>query len=80
MGQEAERERRLVDLALFSIDEVLLSLAAPDAILMHCLPAHRGEEISAEALVAPASRVWVQAGHRRTAMRGVLRWVSEVGS
>jgi ornithine carbamoyltransferase len=80
MGQEAEREQRLVDLASYTIDEALLMSAASDAIVMHCLPAHRGEEISAEVLAAPASRIWVQAGHRRTAMRGVLRWVSGVGS
>jgi len=75
MGQEAEREQRLVDLAGFSIDEALIAKASEDAIVLHCLPAHRGEEISAVALESGRSRIWAQAAHRRTAMRGVFRWV-----
>ena len=75
MGQEAEREQRLVDLAGFSIDEALIAKASEDAIVLHCLPAHRGEEISAVALESDRSRIWAQAAHRRTAMRGVFRWV-----
>lgn len=75
MGQEAEVERRREDLRGYRIDEQLVALAGPDAIVLHCLPAHRGEEISAEVLEGPRSRVWRQAAHRRTAMRGVLRSV-----
>jgi len=80
MGQEAEREVRLRDLAGYAIDGGLLAAAAPDAIVLHCLPAHRGEEITDDVLEGPRSRVWVQAAHRRTAMRGVFRWVSGEGS
>ncbi len=80
MGQEAERTQRLKDLAGYSIDEALLGEAATDAIVLHCLPAHRGEEISAGALESPQSRIWTQAAHRRTAMRGVFRWTSGAGS
>jgi len=53
--------------------------AAQDAVVLHCLPAHRGEEISAEVLEGPRSVVWRQAAHRRTAMRGILAWVVEGG-
>jgi ornithine carbamoyltransferase len=79
MGQEAEREQRLRDLAGYAIDEELLTVAAPEAVVLHCLPAHRGEEITNGALEGPQSRVWVQAAHRRTAMRGVFRWVRGEG-
>lgn len=74
MGQEAERAQRRRDLAGYSIDERLLGEANADAIVLHCLPAHRGEEISAGALESSQSRIWVQAAQRRTAMRGVFRW------
>ena len=50
------------------------ALAADDSVVLHCLPAHRGEEISASVLEGPRSVVWRQAAHRRTAMRGVLAW------
>ena len=49
--------------------------AAPDAVVLHCLPAHRGEEISAEVLDGPQSVVWLQAANRMHAMRGLLAWV-----
>lgn len=80
MGQEAERAQRLNDLAGYSIDEALLDQAASDAIVLHCLPAHRGEEISAGALEGPQSRIWAQAAHRRTAMRGVFRFTRGAGA
>lgn len=77
MGQEAESAKRRIDLARFVIDEALIEAASPDAIVLHCLPAHRGEEITEAALESPASRVWQQAAHRRTAMRGVFGWITE---
>jgi ornithine carbamoyltransferase len=52
-------------------------LGAPGAVVMHCLPAHRGEEISASVFEGPRSVVWRQAAHRRTAMRGILAWSIE---
>ena len=48
-----------------------------DAVVLHCLPAHRGEEITDDVLEGPRSLVWRQAAHRRTAMRGILAWVVE---
>jgi ornithine carbamoyltransferase len=77
MGQEEEAAMRRKAFAGFTIDEDLLSRAAPDAIVMHCLPAHRGEEITAEVLEGPRSRVWQQAENRMHAMRGLLAWLVE---
>jgi ornithine carbamoyltransferase len=77
MGQEDERAARLAAFEGFTIDEALLDLAASDAVVLHCLPAHRGEEITDEVLEGPRSLVWRQASHRRTAMRGILAWVLE---
>jgi ornithine carbamoyltransferase len=77
MGQEDERAARLAAFDGFTVDEALLEHAAPDAVVLHCLPAHRGEEISAAVLEGPHAVVWRQAAHRRTAMRGILSWVLE---
>ncbi len=74
MGQEEERAVRLAAFEGFTVDEALVDLAAPDGIVLHCLPAHRGEEITDAVLEGPRSMVWRQAAHRRTAMRGVLAW------
>jgi ornithine carbamoyltransferase len=75
MGQEEERAKRLAAFAGYTIDEGLVDLAAPDGVVLHCLPAHRGEEITEAVLEGPRSVVWTQAAHRRTAMRGILSWV-----
>jgi ornithine carbamoyltransferase len=75
MGQDAERAARVSAFAAYTVDTRLVDLARPDAVVMHCLPAHRGEEISAEVVDGPRSVVWRQAFHRRTAMRGVLCWL-----
>jgi ornithine carbamoyltransferase len=80
MGQEEERASRLAAFAGFTIDEALLELAQPDAVVLHCLPAHRGEEISAAVFEGPHSVVWRQAAHRRTAMHGILAWAVEGSS
>lgn len=77
MGQEAEAQRRRQDFAGYSVDEALVALAAPDAVVLHCLPAHRGEEVAASVVDGPRSRVWVQAAHRLTALRGLLSWLVE---
>jgi ornithine carbamoyltransferase len=76
MGQEAEAAARAADFAGFRIDEALLDRAAPGALVMHCLPAHRGEEISAGVVDGPNSVVWEQAADRMHAMRGLLAWVA----
>jgi ornithine carbamoyltransferase len=75
MGQEEERAKRLAAFAGYTIDEALVDFAAPDGVVLHCLPAHRGEEITEAVLEGPRSVVWAQAAHRRTAMRGILSWV-----
>jgi ornithine carbamoyltransferase len=72
MGQEAEADQRRRDLQGFGIDEELLSLAAEDAIVMHCLPAHYGEEITENVLYGPQSAVWEQAENRLHAQKAVL--------
>lgn len=76
MGQEEEAEMRRKAFAGFTIDSELVSRASPDAIVMHCLPAHRGEEITAEVLEGPRSRVWRQAANRMHAVRGLLSWLA----
>jgi ornithine carbamoyltransferase len=75
MGQEAEAEERRRIFAPFVIDVALLARARPDAIVLHCLPAHRGEEISAEVIDGPRSRVFDQAENRLHAQKAVLAWL-----
>jgi ornithine carbamoyltransferase len=77
MGQEEETGIRRQAFAPYIIDDALLDVAEPDAIVMHCLPAHRGEEISESVLEGTHSVVWKQAAHRETAMRGILAWAIE---
>ena len=72
MGDEAEADRRRADLAPFRIDADLLSLAAGRAIVLHCLPAHPGEEITQEVLYGPRSAVWDQAENRLHAQKALL--------
>ena len=72
MGQEEESERRRKNLAGFQIDDVLLAHASPDAIVLHCLPAHYGEEITEEVLYGPHSAVWDQAENRLHAQKALL--------
>jgi ornithine carbamoyltransferase len=72
MGQEAERERRLRDLAGYAIDSALLAEAADEAIVLHCLPAHMGEEIEADVLYGPRSAVWDEAENRLHAQKALL--------
>ena len=72
MGQEKESERRRKDLAGFQIDDQLLSHASPDAIVLHCLPAHYGEEITEEVLYGPQSAVWDEAENRLHAQKALL--------
>ena len=72
MGQDAERERRLQDLAGFGIDSELLGVSASGAIVLHCLPAHYGEEITEEVLYGPQSAVWDEAENRLHAQKALL--------
>ncbi len=75
MGQEEEREARLQAFRGWSVTPELMSLAKPDAIVMHCLPAHRGEEISAEVIDGPQSVVFDQAENRLHAQMGLLSFL-----
>ncbi len=72
MGQEAEAEERKRRFAGYLVDEGLLARARPDAVVLHCLPAHRGEEVSAEVIGGPQSAVWDQAENRLHAQKAVL--------
>ena len=75
MGQEAEAADRRRVFAGFTVDPALLDRAGPDAVLLHCLPAHRGEEVAAAAIDGPRSRVWQQAENRMHSVRGLFLWL-----
>jgi ornithine carbamoyltransferase len=75
MGQDDERQRRLKDLAGYGIDAALLSGAQEHAIVLHCLPAHYGEEITEEVLYGPQSAVWDEAENRLHAQKALMALV-----
>ncbi|MBM5461086.1 ornithine carbamoyltransferase [Pseudomonas sp. P66] len=77
MGQEEETARRLALFAPYQVTRELLDLAAPDALFMHCLPAHRGEEISMDLLDDPRSVAWDQAENRLHAQKALLEFLVE---
>ncbi len=72
MGQEAEREKRLTDLREFQVNSDLMELARPDAVFMHCLPAHRGEEVTHQVMESRQSVVFAHAENRLHAQKAVL--------
>jgi ornithine carbamoyltransferase len=72
MGQEAEQEARARIFEGYQVNRALMKNARPDAIVMHCLPAHRGEEISAEVLDGPQSVVWDEAENRLHVQKAIL--------
>jgi ornithine carbamoyltransferase len=72
MGQEEERERRLADLAGYGIDERLMRLAGAEAIVLHCLPAHYGEEITEPVLYGPQSAVWDQSENKLHSVKALM--------
>ncbi len=76
MGQ-GDAEQRINALTPYQLDAAKLASAAPGAIVLHCLPAHRGEEISAEVIDGPASAVWDQAENRLHAQKALLTWLLE---
>ena len=75
MGQESEADARKAAFAGFCIDTALLMRSAPDSIVLHCLPAHRGEEITGEVLDGPRSLAWVQAENRLHVGKAILEAV-----
>jgi len=72
MGQEHERAKRLEALEPYRLDHALLELASPDAFVMHCLPAHPGEEVTAEVLYGERSAVWDEAENRLHTQKALL--------
>jgi ornithine carbamoyltransferase len=78
MGDDASTaQARRAALEPYRLDDALLDLAAPDAIALHCLPAHPGEEITAEVLYGDRQRIWDQAENRRHAQKALLEWLVE---
>jgi ornithine carbamoyltransferase len=75
MGQEAESEARRLAFEGFTVDERVMARAAQDVVFLHCLPAHRGEEVAASVVDGPRSAVWQQAENRMHAQRGLLLWL-----
>ena len=72
MGQEAEAEERRDAFAGFRVDDALLDAAGPDAVAMHCLPAHRGEEITSSVMDGPRSLIWEQSENRLHVQKALL--------
>jgi ornithine carbamoyltransferase len=75
MGQEREAEERRLIFAPYQVNDSLVARAAPNAVVMHCLPAHRGEEITDDVIEGPQSVVWDQAENRLHAQKALLEWL-----
>jgi ornithine carbamoyltransferase len=75
MGQEGEAEERLRAFHGFIVDEALMSAARPDAVFLHCLPAHRGEEVSAGVADGPQSRIFDEAENRLHVQKAIMLWL-----
>lgn len=75
MGQEAERQQRMEAFRHFQVNRAVMRTAAPDALFMHCLPAHRGEEVSADVIDGPQSVVWDEAENRLHAQKALLEFL-----
>jgi ornithine carbamoyltransferase len=75
MGKEEEAADRLAAFGAYTVTTRLMSLASPDAIVMHCLPAYRGKEIDSDVLDGPQSVVWDEAENRRHAQKAIITWL-----
>ena len=75
MGYEAENEARRKAFAAWCVDEAMMAVAKPDALFMHCLPAHRGEEVSAEVIDGPQSVVWDEAENRMHVQKALMEYL-----
>lgn len=75
MGQEEEQERRKRDFADYQVNDALMARAKPDALFMHCLPAHRGEEVAASVIDHPKSVVWDEAENRMHSQKALLEFL-----
>jgi ornithine carbamoyltransferase len=80
MGQEDDGLDRITPFRPYQVDKALLAAAAPGAIVLHCLPAHRGEEITDEVLDGPQSAVFDQAENRLHAQKALLAWLLADGA
>jgi len=80
MGQEGEREQRQLAFAGYTVDDALLDAADPESVFLHCLPAHRGEEVAASVIDGPRSLVWPQAANRMDSARSLLADLLEGGA
>jgi len=72
MGQEEEQSKRAVAFALYQVDAELMARAAAHAVFLHCLPAHRGEEVTAEVIDGPQSVVWDEAENRLHVQKAIM--------
>ena len=79
MGDDEDRSRRNQLLAPYQVDAKLMAKAGPDALFMHCLPAHRGDEVTADVIDGPQSVVWDEAENRLHAQKGILAWCLGAG-
>ena len=77
MGMEQEADRRKADFSGFSVDQRLMDLASNDAVFLHCLPAYRGFEVSADVIDGPRSLVWQEAENRLHAQKALMAWLAE---
>ncbi|MBP7711381.1 MAG: ornithine carbamoyltransferase [Gammaproteobacteria bacterium] len=75
MGQESEQTQRIERFSAYQVNRDLMRLAAPDALFMHCLPAHRGEEVTEDVLLGPQSVVWDEAENRLHAQKALLEFL-----
>ena len=75
MGQEKEKQERLKAFAGFQVSPAMMKLAKPGCVFMHCLPAHRGEEVAAEVIDGPQSVVWDEAENRLHAQKALLEYL-----
>ncbi|MEY2688628.1 MAG: ornithine carbamoyltransferase, partial [Pseudomonadota bacterium] len=75
MGYEAENEARKTAFANWCVDTAMMSVAKPDALFMHCLPAHRGEEVAADVIDGPQSVVWDEAENRLHAQKALMEYL-----
>jgi ornithine carbamoyltransferase len=75
MGQEQEQQQRIETFAAFQVNQTVMAMANDDALFMHCLPAHRGEEVSIEVLESAQSVVWQEAENRLHAQKALLEFL-----
>ena len=75
MGYEAENEARMKAFVGYKITAEMMAAAAPDALFMHCLPAHRGEEVDAEVIDGPQSVVWQEAENRMHVQKAIMEYL-----